>query len=218
MKRNKYSIQILSDAGSWLAPYVEDLVGGWESEGHMVRLSNVVEQAAPADFCFCLSFSDIVTAEFRRQYQHTLVVHESDLPQGRGWSPMTWQILARNSRIPITLFEAVDAIDAGPIYLQEWIELRGTELSPEWRRLQAQATQRLCARWVELYPSILANARQQVGEGSTYPRRRPVDSELDPNKSLAEQFDLLRVVDNDRYPAFFEMRGRRYRIRIDPLN
>jgi methionyl-tRNA formyltransferase len=34
---------------------------------------------------------------------------------------------------------------------------------------------------------------------------------------LGEAFDLLRVADPERYPAFFEHRGRTYRIRIDPL-
>jgi methionyl-tRNA formyltransferase len=33
-------------------------------------------------------------------------------------------------------------------------------------------------------------------------------------KTIAEQFDLLRVVDNLRYPAFFDHRGKRYRLTI----
>ncbi len=211
-----YTIQVLTDTGSWIAPYVEDLALGWELAGHSVRVSHSVEQTLPADFCFCLSFSRIVSAVTRQQYRHTLVVHESDLPQGRGWAPMTWQILEGKNRIPITLIEAVDAVDAGPIYLQEWVELNGTELNPEWRALQAQTTQHLCRQWVQAYPAIVESARHQEGGGSTYARRRPADSRLDPAKTLAKQFNLLRVVDNESYPAFFEFNGRRYRIRIDP--
>jgi hypothetical protein len=37
-----------------------------------------------------------------------------------------------------------------------------------------------------------------------------------PNRSLAEQCDLLRMVDNDRFPAFFDYRGRGYVLRIAP--
>jgi len=48
-----------------------------------------------------------------------------------------------------------------------------------------------------------------------YRRRRPADSRLDPDRTLAEQFELLRVVDNDRYPAFFEWRGRCYEVKIN---
>jgi len=57
-------------------------------------------------------------------------------------------------------------------------------------------------------------AREQSGDESFYPRRRPDDSRLDPSRTLAEQFRLLRVVDNDRYPAFFEWRGSMYTLRI----
>ena len=209
-------IQVLMDPCSWITPYVDELAQEWELAGHTVRIAHSEEQSLPADFCFCLSFSRIISEEVRRNYRHTLVVHESDLPDGRGWAPMSWQILEGKGRIPVTLIEAVDAVDAGPIYLQEWITLNGTELSPEWRILQAQATQSLCREWVRSYPGILKKARQQQGAGSVYARRRPADSRLDPAKTLAEQFALLRIVDNEKYPAFFEMNNRRYIVRIDP--
>lgn len=212
----QYLIQILTDEGSWFSPYANELANQWRLAGHDVQIAHSVEQAFPADFCFCLSFSRILSAVFRKQYTHTLVVHESDLPDGRGWAPMTWQILEGKSRIPVTLIEAVDAIDAGPIYLQEWILLNGTELNSEWRFLQARATQNLCKQWVASYPTILDGARAQVGSGVMYARRRPSDSRLDPHKTLAEQFNLLRVVDNEQYPAFFEMNGRVYVISISP--
>ncbi|HEY8995231.1 MAG TPA: hypothetical protein VIM71_11255, partial [Lacunisphaera sp.] len=64
------------------------------------------------------------------------------------------------------------------------------------------------------YPSNLAAARPQAGEPSYYPRRRPVDSRLDPDKTLREQFNLLRACDPDRYPAYFEVAGRRYEVRV----
>ena len=56
---------------------------------------------------------------------YNLVVHESALPKGQGWSPMTWQILEGLNIIPVTLFEAVADLDAGPIHLQHQIKLKG---------------------------------------------------------------------------------------------
>ena len=41
------------------------------------------------------------------------------------------------------------------------------------------------------------------------------DSRLDPDDTIAQQFNLLRVVDNERYPAFFELLGRRYILKIE---
>ncbi len=45
-----------------------------------------------------------------------------------------------------------------------------------------------------------------------YPKRTPIDSELNPNMSIVEQFDLMRVCDENRYPAFFYFKGYRYKI------
>jgi methionyl-tRNA formyltransferase len=59
-------------------------------------------------------------------------------------------------------------------------------------------------------------APQDASVAPTYhPRRTPAMSELDPHKTIAEQFDLLRVADPDRYPAFFHFRGHRYVLKIE---
>jgi hypothetical protein len=44
----------------------------------------------------------------------------------------------------------------------------------------------------------------------------PRGGQLDPERSLAEQFNLLRVVDNQRYPAFIHWRGRRFVLQVQP--
>ena len=127
---------------------------------------------------------------------------------------MTWQIREGASCIKSAFFEAVAGFDAGPIHLQTSINLNGTELVNEWRKLQAEATINFCLQWVDRYRELIEAARHQTGEVSHYRRRRPADSRLDPERTLAEQFELLRVVDNDRYPAFFEWRGRCYELHV----
>ena len=72
------------------------------------------------------------------------------------------------------------------------------------------ATSDLFLAWFDRHKGVVEAAKPQFGEASHYPRRRAVDSRLDPELSLAEQFNLLRVVDNQRYPASFQWRGRRY--------
>jgi methionyl-tRNA formyltransferase len=92
--------------------------------------------------------------------------------------------------------------------------LNGTELVDEWHQLQAEATINLCLQWIDNYQDLINSAHPQTGEASHYHRRRPADSRLNPDRPLAEQFELLRVVDNNRYPAFFEWRGRCYEVEI----
>ena len=134
-------------------------------------------------------------------HRHNLVVHESALPQGQGWSPMTWQILDGINRIPITLFEAVADLDSGPIYLNKQIELQGHELVNEWRSMQAKASMDLCLDWLDRYQEVVAGARAQDGCRSHYRRREPADSKLDINRSWLINL-TCRVVDNEKYPAF----------------
>jgi UDP-2,4-diacetamido-2,4,6-trideoxy-beta-L-altropyranose hydrolase len=209
-------ITLLSDAGSWLNQHLPHLIAALWQRGHSLRWIHHPAQLAQGDVCLLLSCGRLLTPEQLSLHRHNLVVHESALPHGQGWSPMTWQILEGADHIPITLFEATATLDAGPIYLQDIIELQGIELVDEWRALQARATIRLCLEWLDRYTEVIGQARLQQGEASHYQRRRPADSQLDPQRSLAEQFNLLRVVDNQRYPAFVEIEGRRYEMHIRP--
>ena len=61
---------------------------------------------------------------------------------------------------------------------------------------------------------VTLSGMEQSGEESFYPRRLPKDSELDINKSIDEQFNLFRIVDNDKYPAFFIKNGKKYVLKI----
>jgi UDP-2,4-diacetamido-2,4,6-trideoxy-beta-L-altropyranose hydrolase len=209
-------ITLLSDRSSWLNRYLPGLIQALWQRGHAVRWIHHPAQLAAGEVCLLLSCGRLLSADQLTLHRHNLVVHESALPEGQGWSPMTWQILEGASRIPVSLFEAVAELDAGPIYLQKQIALQGHELVEEWRALQAEATLELCLAWFDRYREVVATAQPQQGEVSYYRRRRPADSELDQQRSLAEQFELLRVVDNVRYPAFFHWRGRRYELQVRP--
>jgi UDP-2,4-diacetamido-2,4,6-trideoxy-beta-L-altropyranose hydrolase len=207
-------LTLLSDVGSWLNDYLPQLIEALWQRGHAVRWIHYPADLAPGDVCLLLSCGRLLSREQLALHRHNLVVHESTLPHGQGWSPMTWQILEGARQIPITLFEATGELDAGAIYLQHTIDLQGTELVDEWRALQAKATIALCLNWLDRYAEVLEQARPQQGQTSHYRRRRPTDSQLDPQRSLTEQLNLLRVVDNRRYPAFVELRGRRYELLI----
>lgn len=207
-------LAILSDASSWLNESIAELVLGWMRDGHTIEWVHAAGDLQGGDYCFYLGCGQLVPASIRVRYRHNLVVHESALPHGKGWSPLTWQVLEGRTEIPVALIEAVDRVDSGVIYAQEVIHLRGDELVAELRERQAAATLALCRSFVQNYPHCVAQARSQAGEETFYSRRRPEDSRLEPARTLAEQFNKLRVADNERYPAFFEHQGRRYRLAI----
>ena len=110
------------------------------------------------------------------------------------------------------MIEATDEADTGDIWLKSSIRLKGTELCDEWRALQGRKTIEMCLQFVSEYPHL--SRKKQVGRASFYVRRRPIDSRLDPDKTLTEQFNILRAVDNMRYPAYFEINKQRFVIRV----
>lgn len=175
----------------------------------LVRDYDSVRTGEIAFYLGCLRLTPPAVLERSRV---NLVVHESDLPEGRGFAPVAWQILAGRSVIPVCLIEMAEEADAGPIVLREEIRCEGHELMDELRAAQGQATVVLCQRY--LSAAQPPPGRPQEGVPTVFPRRRPCDSELDPNKTIAEQFNLLRIVDNQRYPAFFHLGGVCYRLRI----
>ena len=207
-------ITILSDRGSWFNDHIPVLIKSLWQRGHAIRWVHKSSELAQGDVCLLLSCGSLLSEEQLAMHSHNLVVHASALPKGQGWSPMTWQILEGENTIPLTLFEAAVELDAGPIYLQTLLSLEGHELIEEWQKLQAKTTIELCLNWFDYYKQIIASAQSQSGKTSNYRRRRPEDSKLDLEAPLINQFNLLRVVDNEKYPAYFQLYNRTFFLHI----
>ncbi len=205
-------VVITDNPASWSVPYNTELVDRLRAAGCSAQLVHSVKDAPEADIAVYLSCERIVPRAERDRFKHNLVVHASDLPKGRGWSPLTWQILEGKNRIVLTLFEAADEVDSGAIYAQAELVFEGHELVDELRARLAAASNELVLRFAKMWPDV--TPRAQHGEPTFYARRRPVDSKLDPDRPLRDSFNLLRVVDNERYPAYFEHAGHVYEIRI----
>ncbi len=205
-------VTIISSQNSWLNDYIKDFIS--EMKGFLICWTHNAQDMENGDIAFFLGFEEIVGQDILDKHKNNLVVHESYLPKGKGMSPMTWQVLEGKNEISITLFEMIEELDAGDIYLQDAIIFNGTELVDEIRERQAQHTFFLCRTFLEEYPEILKDGKKQEGESDFYLSRKPEDSKLDANKTIAEQFNLLRVVDNDKYPAFFEYKGEKYLLKI----
>lgn len=153
------------------------------------------------DLCICLSYGKIVGADLLRQHKNNFVVHVSDLPRDKGWFPLTWQISKEKNDIPVILFESTETVDSGPIYKQKTLQFSSLELIDELRHAVTQATIDLCRSFVEENPAVVTAEVQQQGEVTFYTQRLPKDCVINIEKSVQKQFNLLRTVDNERYPA-----------------
>ncbi len=207
------TVTVLVDNPSWILPFAEELVRQVIANGDRAFIARSATEIGEGGICFFLGCTRLVPAAILARNHRNLIVHESDLPIGRGFSPLSWQILQGRAEIQICLLEAAEVADSGPVIYRDSLRFEGHELIDELRSAQGLMTTALCLKY--LNASEPPVGIPQTGEPSTYPRRTPADSRLDPELSIAAQFDLLRVVDNDRYPAFFVLRGHRYKLRID---
>ena len=207
-------ITILIDTiDSWIHPWARALENQFEAMGHSVSYVASANDIGNGDVAFLLSCMKLVPADALGKNKYNMVAHPSDLPSGKGFSPLAWQVLEGKKEIQIVLFDAVSEADGGDIYIRNIIRLDGTELNHEIKHKQGIETFLMCLKFVEQYDDLVPDT--QNGDESFYERRTKEDSQLDPDKTIAEQFDLLRVVDNDRYPAFFYLRGEKYTLHIE---
>ena len=205
---------LTSDRGHPVVPRLLEWKREMETAGHDVALAFDKKDLAGGDCLFLVSCAQMVGPADRDKFRATLVLHASDLPRGRGWSPHVWAIVGGASRITLCLLEAREPVDTGPVWLRTEFELEGHELLPEINEKLFAAELELMTRAVNEFDSMIP-VEQSGDEGSYMKKRTPEHSRLDPALSIAEQFDLLRVVDNERYPAFFDHRGHRYVLRIE---
>lgn len=207
-------VQILVDnPHSWILPYAKELAVEINSrKKSQAALIHKYEEIQAGEILVLLSCEKIL--KDLSLNKHNLIVHESALPEGKGWAPLTWQVLEGKNNIPITLFEASEKVDAGPIYYQDEINLEGHELNPEIRHIQGKKTIEMVLRFIDDYPNV-KGVPQDDNQEFFYIRRNPKDSQLETNKTLDEQFNLLRVCDNERYPAYFVKNGHKYLLKIE---
>ncbi|MFC1579355.1 formyltransferase family protein [Thermodesulfobacteriota bacterium] len=203
---------LVDNPDSWIVPYAYEIK---KNAPGVFDISIVHDsrEVAEGEILFLIGCVKIISKETLGLNKHNLVIHESDLPKGRGWSPVSWQILEGKNEIPIVLFEADEKLDAGPIYLKDYITLDGTELLDEIKLKQGEKTIELALRFLQKYPDIESKAQVDIPP-TFYDKRTAKDDRLDIEKSIRDNFNHLRIVHNEKYPAWFEYKGKEYILKI----
>ena len=187
------------------------------SSSHNISLVNSSSEVGNGDILFLISCLEIIKSDIRSRFKHTLVIHESDLPHGKGWSPIQWQILNGSNSITLTLLDAADKVDSGDIWKKEIVKFEGHELSNEINSQIFPLKLDLMDFAIENINHVNKTIQKEIDEPH-FPRRTPKDSEIDISKSIFEQFNLLRIADNERYPCFFNYLGHNYKISLSKID
>jgi len=193
----------------YLAKWINEI-----SDSHNVKIFNSADQLTNGKILFLISCSEIVPSEIRAKFLKVLVIHASDLPIGRGWSPHIWEIILGATVVTLSLLEAEDEVDTGNIWKKLKVKIPKTALFNEINQLIFSAEIKLMDYAIDNFDNIRPE-KQSNKNSSYFSKRTPKDSEIDISDSLSNQFNLIRVCDTDRYPAYFYKHGKRFSITIN---
>ncbi|MCW8138886.1 MAG: methionyl-tRNA formyltransferase [Planctomycetota bacterium] len=163
------------------------------------ELAGAVEGTAPR-FAFFLHWAWKVPSLLLAQLE-CVGFHMTDLPYGRGGSPLQNLILRGHRNTVLTAFRLTHELDAGPVYLKAPLSLDG-RAEEIYRRATALAAS-MIARIVREEP----RPTPQEGVVTTFRRRRPEESELPQDLAPADAYDFIRMLDADGYPHAFVRAG-----------
>jgi methionyl-tRNA formyltransferase len=197
--------------------HLHDWIAEWQG-AHKIDLVRKKRDLSGGDILFLISCSEILSAAERSAYRVCLVLHASDLPQGRGWSPHIWQIIGGAEEITLSLLEADNRVDNGRIWKKIRFHVPKHALWNEINKILFDAEIDLINFAVRESERVRPIEQDTGIPPSYYPRRSSSDSRIDPQQSIASQFDNIRVCDPERYPAYFELYGEKYKIMLEKID
>lgn len=149
------------------------------------------------DYIFFPHWSYLIPSDIVKKYK-CIIFHMTDLPYGRGGSPLQNLIVRGHSSTKISALKATEELDAGPIYMKENLSLEGTA-----QEIYERASKII---FEEMIPRFLENNlhySEQVGEMVIFNRRRPEDGMLMSEMELYQLYDYIRMLDAEGYPRAY---------------
>ena len=180
--------------------------GRWHFIGNPEQLSLDTVRALSPRYIFFLHWSWKVPDEIIKEYE-CVAFHMTDLPFGRGGSPLQNLIARGIHETKISAIKVTEEFDAGPIYLQRNLCLHGSA-----EEIYIRATYK-SADMIERIISQDLKPVPQRGKSTVFKRRRPEDSEIRSLHTVHQLYDFIRMVDAEGYPrAFCYYKGFRYEL------
>lgn len=131
-----------------------------------------------------------------------VIFHMTDLPFGRGGSPLQNLVTRGIEVTQLTALRCVAELDAGPIYLKRPLSTLGTA---------EEVFLRAATLMERMIPEIVRQRLQpapQAGEAVAFKRRTPANSNLAVAADLTQVHDMIRMLDAEGYPPAFLNLGR----------
>ena len=149
------------------------------------------------DYIFMPHWSYLVSNEITDNYE-CVVFHMTDLPYGRGGSPLQNLIVRGHKETKISAIKVTQKLDGGPVYMKRPLSLEGS----------AQEIFVRCADIIfrEMLPVFLTEKvepKPQEGEPVVFKRRKPEEGQITPDMEMDKIYDYIRMLDAEGYPRAY---------------
>lgn len=194
MKRYIYAAQKPWSLEAFLK-FRSDLPGEWT----LVTTPQDLEQPRlldGVDYIFFPHWSNIVPETLLRAHK-CVCFHMTDVPFGRGGSPLQNLILRGHTDTVITALKMEQTLDSGPVYLKRPLSLAGNA-----REIFDRASLSI----IKMIAEIVVNQPEpepQTGAPTIFKRRTPSDSILPGTTDPNAIYDHIRMLDAPSYPQAF---------------
>ena len=203
---------LLDKSNNWLKKDTENFIQKYKKTKYLFKIFYNYQKIKKFDVVILLGFTKIINSKLLNNNKLNITIHESSLPKNKGFSPIQYQILKNKNIIDVCLIELKNKVDSGDILETSKIYFKGNELYDEIRYLQSKKTFQIITKFLNKYP--LLNRKKQAGKSNFLKKRSPKDSELNINKTIRENFNLMRINNNNKWPSFFYYKGNKYILKI----
>lgn len=145
---------------------------------------------------FIPHWSYIIPPEIFDSYE-CVVFHMTDLPYGRGGSPLQNLIIRGFEETRISAIRVEGGIDTGPVYLKRPLDLCGTA-----EEIFIRASKIIEDMILEIINTNILPTPQE-GEAVVFRRRKPEESNIKQLTDLNQVYDYIRMLDAEGYPKAF---------------
>lgn len=145
---------------------------------------------------FIPHWSNIISREIFENYE-CIVFHMTDLPFGRGGSPLQNLIASGHKNTKISAIKVEEGIDTGDIYLKRNLDLDGSAIE-----IFERASLVIEDMILEILQKNITPI-PQLGEVVEFKRRKPEDGDLCLIEDLDRVYDYIRMLDCEGYPRAF---------------
>lgn len=164
------------------------------TDNHKFKLDEI--RRINPEYIFFPHWSYIIPKEIFSNYQ-CIVFHMTDLPYGRGGSPLQNLILAGKKKTKISAIDVVEKIDAGDIFLKKDLSLSGH--AQDIFNKANKIIQEMIIEIVTHSPTPIP----QDGTPTYFKRRQPNDSDISQLDNLELVYDYIRMLDAEGYPLAY---------------